>query len=186
MRVLAPDLMGYGHSDRPVHADLSEPAQAAYLTEFLAALDIHEVAVVGHDIGGAVAQMLALDGAVDVRTLVLLDVACFEAWPAERVRMIQEVRPDQETASFVEEVVRAAFALGMAHADLADPEFIDGFVQAWSGDPGAFFRAVRGITGKGLAGREAEWEGLDLPTLIIWGEDDPFLPSALAERLGEA
>jgi 2-hydroxymuconate-semialdehyde hydrolase len=186
MRVVAPDLIGYGQSERPIHADLSEPAQAAYVTELLGTLGIHEVAVVGHDIGGAVAQMVALDGAVEVRALVLLDAACFEAWPAKSVRFIQEVRSEQETASFVEEAVRAAFTLGIAHRERVDPELIDVFVKAWSGDPGAFFRAVRGITGKGLAGREGELEGLDLPALIIWGEEDPFLPSALAERLGDA
>jgi pimeloyl-ACP methyl ester carboxylesterase len=41
------------------------------------------------------------------------------------------------------------------------------------------------VDGKGLAGRETELAALDVPTLIIWGEEDPFLPVELGERLGE-
>jgi 2-hydroxymuconate-semialdehyde hydrolase len=185
MRVIVPDLMGYGHSERPVEVDLSEPAQADFIRELLETLAIDELAIVGHDIGGAIAQMLALDGGLQVRTLVLLDSACFDAWPVEGVRMIQAALPAQETSSFVEDVLRVTFTLGIAHQSRIDSAVLDGFIQPWKDDPAAFFRAVRALTGKGLAGREAELAALDLPVLLIWGEDDPFVPAELAERLGE-
>jgi pimeloyl-ACP methyl ester carboxylesterase len=186
MRVIAPDLIGYGQSDKPEEADLTEPAQAGYVRELLAALGIDEVAIVGHDIGGAIAQMLALDGGLRVRALVLLDTACFDAWPVEGVQLIQATLPDQETGTFVQDILRAAFALGIARQDRLEPEAVDAFVQPWADDPAAFFRAVRGLSGKGLSGRDAELADLDLPALIVWGEEDPFLPVELAERLGEA
>ena len=186
MRVIAPDLIGYGESAKPPEADLSEPAQAEYVRELLASQSVEELAIVGHDIGGAIAQMLALDGGLDVRALVLLDSACFEAWPVEGVRLIQAVLPEQETVQFLEDILRAAFALGIAHQGRIEPGAVDAYIRNWSEDPPAFFRAVRSLTGKGLAGRDAELGGLDLPALIIWGEEDPFLPAELAERLGEA
>jgi 2-hydroxymuconate-semialdehyde hydrolase len=185
MRVIAPDLMGYGQSDKPPEADLSEPAQAGYVRELLDRLGIEQLAVVGHDIGGAVAQMLALDGGIRVRALVLVDSACFDAWPIEGVRMIQAVLPEQETAPFVDEILRAAFTLGIAHQDRVEAGAVDDYIRAWTEDPMAFFRAARGLTGKGLAGRDAELAGMDAPVLIVWGEDDPFLLSELAEWLGE-
>jgi pimeloyl-ACP methyl ester carboxylesterase len=186
MRVIAPDLLGYGESDKPADADLSEPAQAGYVRELLSALGIDELAIVGHDIGGAVAQMLALDEKPKARALVLLDSACFEAWPTESVRMIQSVATAQETAVFAEETLRATFARGVAHQDRLEEGAVAAYLRPWQEDAPAFFRAARGLTGKGLAGRELELEDLDLPALIIWGEADPFLPSSLAERLGEA
>jgi 2-hydroxymuconate-semialdehyde hydrolase len=186
MRVLVPDLIGYGESDKPAEADLTEMAQAGYVRELLEALGVNDVGIVGHDIGGAIAQMLAIDGPCRVEALVLLDSACFEAWPVEGVRMIQAVPPEQETAPFVEEVLRATFAAGIAHQHRIEPGVIDGYVEPWKQDPAAFFRAARGLTGKGLAGRDRELELLDVPALIIWGEDDPFLPAELAERLGDA
>ena len=186
MRVIAPDLIGYGESEKRDGVDLSEPAQAGYVRELLAQLGIEEAAVVGHDIGGAVALMLALDRGLRVSALVLVDAACFDAWPTESVQMIQGVAPEQETPRVVEDIVRAAFILGVTHQHLLHEEDVAAYLRPWLEDPGAFFRAARALTGKGLAGRELELGDLDLPVLIMWGEADPFLPAALAERLGEA
>ncbi|HEX9411726.1 MAG TPA: alpha/beta fold hydrolase [Actinomycetota bacterium] len=186
MRVIVPDLVGYGESDQLSDAELSELAQAGYVGELLAALGIDEVAVVGHDVGGAIAQTLALEGHPTVRALVLLDSVCFEAWPTEAVRIAQAVRPEDETAASADEIVRATFALGVAHRDRLAEEDVAAYLRPWQRDPAALFRAARGLTGKGVSGREAELGDPDLPALIIWGEADPFLRSELAERLGEA
>jgi 2-hydroxymuconate-semialdehyde hydrolase len=185
MRVIVPDLLGYGESQKPADADLSEPAQAGYVRELLAHLGIEQLAVVGHDLGGAVAQMLALDPGPDVRALVLLDSACFDSWPIEGVRMLQSATSDQESPEFVESLIRLTFDLGVAHAGRVDEETLLAYAAPWMADPTAFFRAARAITGTGLAGREVDLGALDIPVFVIWGEDDPFLESWLGERLGE-
>ena len=185
MRVIAPDLLGYGESDKPVDADLSEPAQAGYVRELLQHLGVEEAAVVGHDIGGAIGQMLALDGPLDVATLILMDSACFDAWPVEGVKLIQGVVPEQETAAFVEDILRATFVIGVKHQDLFEEDSLQGYLRPWLDDPGAFFRAARGLSGNGLAGRDDELSALDTPVFLLWGEEDPFLPVDLAERLND-
>ena len=187
MRVVAPDLLGYGESGKPPGADLSEPRQAGYLKELLEQLGIDSLAVVGHDIGGGLAQMLALDDdGPAVEALVLADPACFDAWPIEGVRMLQQATPDQMSPAFVEGVVRLTFDLGLRHHDRLSADDMRAYVAPWLADPAALFRAARGITGEGLAGRDDELRALDIPTLILWGEEDPFLPVELAERLGDA
>jgi len=183
MRVIAPDLLGFGQSEKPVGPDLSAVAQAGYLRELLAQLGVEEFAVVGHDLGGAVAQLLALGGGV--RTMVLLDAACFDAWPIEGVKMLQAATPEQETSEFVDQVVRLTIDLGVSHKERLEEAALGSYVEPGVADPAAFFRAVRAVDGVGLAGREGELGELDTPTLIIWGEDDPYLPAELAERLGE-
>ncbi|HEX2266940.1 MAG TPA: alpha/beta hydrolase, partial [Actinomycetota bacterium] len=185
MRVIAPDMLGYGESEKPPGADLSEQAQARYVDELLRQLGIERAAVVGHDLGGGIAQMLALDGRVDVGCLVLLDAVCFDAWPIEGVKMLQSGDPAQERPDFVEEVLRLIFDVGIRHKDRLDRGALAPFLAPWRDDPAAFFRTARAITGRGLAGREAEFGSLDVPTFVIWGEEDPFLPPELAERLGE-
>jgi len=187
MRVIVPDLLGYGESDKPRGADLSEPAQAAYAGELLQGLGIDELAIVGHDIGGGVAQLLALDeSGVRVKALVLLDSPAFDAWPIEGVRLIQGALPEQETARFVEDLIRLRFDLGMAHRERLDEATLQEYVRPWRDEPAAFFRAARGIVGKGPSGREGELAALDLPALILWGEEDPFLGVELADRLQES
>jgi 2-hydroxymuconate-semialdehyde hydrolase len=187
MRVIAPDLLGYGASEKSETADLSEMAQARYVRELVEGLGVSELAVVGHDIGGAIAQVLALDSKdVAVRAMVLLDSACFDAWPIDGVRRLQEVTPEQETRNFVEDVVRLTFDLGVAHRNRIDEGAMASYLEPWMNDPPAFFRAVRGIEGKGLVGRDLDLAALEAPAFIIWGEEDPFLPAELGERLQAA
>jgi len=183
MRVVAPDLLGYGESEKPPEADLAVRAQAGYVRELLDDLGIGAAAFVGHDLGGGVAQLLALEGRA--AALVLLDTVCFDAWPIEGVKMLQATSPEQETADFAERVVRLTFDLGLEHEGRLSEDDLRTYVAPWAADPAALFRAARAIDGVGLAGRDADVAGLDLPALVLWGEEDPFLPPALAERLGD-
>lgn len=183
IRVIAPDLLGYGGSDMPAAADLSVSAQAGYVRELLEQLGVEDVAVVGHGVGGAVAQLLALEGGV--RTMVLLDSACFDAWPDDDLRAIQGVDIPQQTAERAEGVVRELLRRGIGHGERVDEPTIQRYVEPWLDDPRALFRAAAAIDGRGLVGRESELAALDIPVLVIWGEEDPWLPPALAERLGD-
>ncbi|MBI4261382.1 MAG: alpha/beta fold hydrolase [Actinobacteria bacterium] len=187
MRGVAVDLLGYGASEKPDGPRLDVRAQAGYVAELLAGLGIDRFAVVGHDLGGAVAQLLALDGA-GVRAMVLLDAAAFDGWPIEGVRMLQDARAEEETPELVAGVMDLTFELGIAREERRPEELLATYRRAFAGPEGAaaFFRAVRAIDGRGLVGREGDLAALDVPALIAWGEEDPFLPVELADRLNEA
>src|SRR6266487_5294749 len=58
-RCIAPDLLGLGDTETPAEADWSLPAQAAMVIGLLDELGLERAHVVGHDHGGAVAQLLA-------------------------------------------------------------------------------------------------------------------------------
>lgn len=58
-RVIAPDLLGSGDSDKPACADYSVGAHAARLRDMLNALRIGQVGIVGHSYGGGVAMTFA-------------------------------------------------------------------------------------------------------------------------------
>jgi pimeloyl-ACP methyl ester carboxylesterase len=67
-------------------------------------------------------------------------------------------------------------------------EVLAEYLRPYGGPDGvaAFFRFVRSLDGRGLADREADLGRLEIPVLIFWGEDDPFFPPAIAERLNTA
>jgi pimeloyl-ACP methyl ester carboxylesterase len=71
-QVLAPDLMGFGESDRPAGAPYTLRAQARHLDRALALLRIPSVIAVGQDIGAVVVQRLAALRPDRVSQLVLL------------------------------------------------------------------------------------------------------------------
>jgi pimeloyl-ACP methyl ester carboxylesterase len=186
MRVIVPDLLGYGESDKPQEGDLSEPAQAGYVRELLDHLQIEQTAVVGHDIGGAVAQILALDHPeLRIPALILLDSPSFDAWPIEAVKELQRTVPDRQTGELVAEWIGRTLDLGVAHKGVLDEASLRGYADPWLADPPAFFRAARGIQGVGLAGRDDDLSALRQRVLLVWGEEDPFISPEVGERLND-
>jgi pimeloyl-ACP methyl ester carboxylesterase len=184
-RVLAPDLLGLGASDKPADAPFDIRAQAGYVRELVAKLGIDRLAVIGHSTGGGIAQLLAADPGVE--TLVLLDSIAFDRWPAQAVTELQVVPRERETIATIEVVVRSAFSLGMREGALSE-EDLAAYLAPWREPTAvpAFFRWARSLDGVGLrelAPAMAAWEQ---PTLLLWGEEDPFHPPAVAEELQDA
>jgi pimeloyl-ACP methyl ester carboxylesterase len=184
MRVIAPDLLGYGESDKPPGAPLSLAAHAGYIGELLSGLGVGSAALVGHDIGGGVAQLLATSGLAT--TLVLVDPVAFGDWPTAGMRTVQATPRGRETKEMAERIVRLAFEVGMEHRAFLSPAELDIYVAPWIADPPALFRAARAMDGRGLDGVVANLAGHGMPVFVLWGEEDAFNPPSLAERLLEA
>lgn len=183
-RAIVPDLIGYGDSSKPSDAALDIRAQAGYVRELLDQLGVGELAVVGHDIGGGVAQLLALEGGV--AGMVLVDSICFDSWPIEGVRQLQGADPADVDREFAERVVGIAFDAGMGHRERLSEDDLAEYLRPWREDPMALVRAARAIDGVGLVGTEEALGGLGIRTFLVWGEDDPFQPWNLAKRLQDA
>lgn len=77
--VIAPDLRGYGDSDKPpaddAHVNHSKRMMAQDIVELMAALDFDTFAILAHDRGARVSHRLALDHPTTVERMVLLDIA---------------------------------------------------------------------------------------------------------------
>jgi pimeloyl-ACP methyl ester carboxylesterase len=186
MRAIAPDLLGYGDSDRPVGAELHIRAQAGFMRELLDSLGVREFAVVGHATGGGIAQLLALGGGV--KAMVLVDSIAFDRWPSDPMRELMRQAPAQPTGSQVRAVMRTIFDLGMGRRSRMTEEIFEQYARPFEGDdgPAAFLRLALAHDGVGLVGIEPRLERLECPALLLWGEDDPFQSVEVAERLAEA
>ena len=186
-RVIAPDLVGAGGSDKPADVSLALDAQTGYVLELLDALGIERFAVVGHGFGGGIAQRLALD-TPRVDALVLIDAVAFDAWPDDAIREMQRTPPEEWSELRVQAAVRAAFGTGMGDRERITEEVLAGYLRPFEGPDGAaaFFRLACALDGAGLEERDDDLGKLEIPVLIFWGEDDPFLPVAIAERLNAA
>ncbi len=114
-RVLAPDLLGYGYSDRRDRFDRSVRAQAAMILRFMDAFGIKRATIVGHDIGGAVALILAIEHADRVERLVLSNIVAYDSWPSSSMVSLGDPfawggRTAAELTEFVAEDLAAGFA----------------------------------------------------------------------------
>ena len=186
-RVIAPDMLGAGDSEKPVGMPLGLVAQAGYVRELLEGLGVDRYAAVGHSVGGGVAQLLALDGE-GVDAMVLMSATAFDAWPTRLTREIQATPPEQKVEPFVHAGIRAVLLAGMSDPDRITPDQLVEYLRPWSGPEGveAFFRFADAMDGEGLSDREDHLAKLEIPVLIFWGEEDAFYPPAIAERLNAA
>ena len=184
-RVIAPDLLGSGDSDKPSDSPLHLAAQSAYVQELLDRLDVDRVAAVGAAFGGGVAQRLAREGRADA--LVLLNPVVDGYWPAEATRVLRGAPPEQMVPDVVPAVIRSAFDLGMGHRTRLTDARLEEYIRPFRGAEGmaAFFRWVSALDGTGLEDGATELGRLEIPVLILWGEEDPFQPVEAAERLNE-
>jgi 2-hydroxymuconate-semialdehyde hydrolase len=186
-RVIVPDMLGAGDSEKPLGVPLGIGAQAGYVSELLVALGVERYAVIGHSVGGGVAQLLALDGE-GVDAMVLMSSTAFDAWPTLLTREIQRTPPDQRVELFVHSGIRASLHVGMADPGRITQDQVMEYLRPWSGPENveAFFRFADALDGKGLSDREDDLGKLEIPVLIFWGEEDEFYPPAIAERLNAA
>ncbi|HEX2424668.1 MAG TPA: alpha/beta fold hydrolase [Actinomycetota bacterium] len=183
MRALAPDLLGAGDSDKPEDAPLGIEAQARYLGELLDALGLDRVAVVAHGHGGGTAQLLAIGGRVAV--LVLIDSIAFDALSSEPMRELERLVARDH--AHLDAFIGGVFDVGMGHRDHLAGEAVAEYRRPFAGEDGvrAFARWATSFEGSELVGLEKDLAALDIPAFLLWGEDDPFVPVEVAERLNE-
>ncbi len=198
MRAIAPDLLGCGNSSGPDAPRLGVRAQAGYVRELLAGLGIERFAAVGHAEGGGIAQLLALEGGVEA--LVLVDAVALDARspildarspildarspiaPRAADGLFREARPDAR------ETIDAFLDRAVARRERMTGELREPYLLPFEGTDGAraFERLLRAAAGAGELPSVGDLSRIACPTLILWGEEDPFLPVELAERLLEA
>ena len=196
-RAVAPDLRGYGGSSRPA-------GRAAYrMDELLAdvgglfdALGARRRLLIAHDWGGVIAWVFAIDQVRPLDGLVIMNaphpaayldylrghptqwakswyVLFFQLpWLPEALTLAQDAR-----------TVRRAFSATAANPAAFPPELLDHYAKAAQA-PGAmtaminYYRANAAELGRWGPGKAAV---IATPTLVVWGEQDPFLSVGLVD-----
>jgi pimeloyl-ACP methyl ester carboxylesterase len=194
--VLAPDLLGQGKSDKP-RGEYSLGAHANMLRDLLDALEHKRATVVGQSLRGGVALQLAYQFPERCERLVLVDSGGLGREVTRYLRMLtlpgfEYVFPLFCTPRLRDAGNAIATWLGRAgvqstparkeiwrsYASLADAE-----------SRRAFFRSLRDVIdlgGQAVSALGRLYQVSQLPTLIVWGAKDPFIPVSHAVAAHEA
>jgi pimeloyl-ACP methyl ester carboxylesterase len=184
-RVYSVDLPGYGESE-PLGEPYTVAALARFVADFLDAVEITEPAhLVGNSLGGAVAMQLAVHAPDRVASLVLVNSAGFgrEVTIALRLLAIRPLgrlllRPSRHSARRVE---RSLF-----HDPALITEVRVEHTFALAQRPHAARVLLETVRSLGtFRGVHPQWRqellhalaGLDIPTLVVWGDRDLILPA---------
>jgi pimeloyl-ACP methyl ester carboxylesterase len=185
-RAVVLDLLGYGRSDRPGTQDMSIAGHAARLIGFLDAMKITSCALVGHDLGGGIAQYLAVEHPERISRLALIASVGFDEWPPAALKTAKaglpfaKRLPAKPMLSMLRRALKGAYEEEEHGAHSADmylrPFETPGGREALIAHVGALDSTETEALVPGL-------KKLKIPTTIIWGADDPFLPISIGLRL---
>lgn len=188
-RVIAPDMLNYGESAKPKSADVSINAQSRMMVKLMDALGVRRADIVAHDIGGGVAQLMAVNHPEKIRRLVLLDSICFDSWPIPEFEPLQQPAAESEmNLSDFMSMMRGFMPNGVHNKSIMSDERIDMYLKPWSTETGkqAFFRNVRRLNKEYTQAIAEQICHIPHETLIMWGEHDPFQKPEYAEKLAAA
>lgn len=176
-RVVALDLPGFGASGKP-EGPYTLEAMAGRLGAFVETWTEPPVVLVGHSLGGAIAAQVALAQPALVQGLILIAPAGLDVGLA---MVTGEPGPAKAAAVGIWEAARAFMTPLHDPAWLAEPDSLAQYDPAL--DPAFRVSTAKVLSEfdfRGVGGRFAD---LTQPTLVIWGLDDPVIPSSLADSV---
>ena len=196
-RCIVPDLPlgSHSHPTRP-GTDLSPPGLARLVADFLAALDLDDVTLVGNDTGGAICQLVAVDHPERLGRLVLTPCDAYENFlpPAFRplqyaarvpgllTALVQPVRfgPVQRSPLGFGWLIKRRPLDAELLSDWLRPVLRDSAVRADA------IEVLRRIDKRYTLEAAERLRRFDRPALIAWAIEDRFFKLRFGERLAEA
>lgn len=184
-RCIAIDLLAHGDTEITPDQDVSVTANAKMLKEFLNALKIDQVDLVGNDSGGGIAQIFAALYPECVRTLTLTDCDSHDNWPPEAFKPFLAIAAAGGLRGTLEAMLsdknsyRSPQALGPAyeHPEQVSDDTIDKYLHPFVRSDQRtrdLQRFLAAFDNKHTLAVEDRLKTLKAPTLIVWATDDVY------------
>ena len=188
-RLIVLDVLGHGRSDPPGDRPLSLRAHGERIVELHDVLGVDAACVVGHGVGGAIAQSLAIHSARRVARLALLASTGFGDWATRDLMIARATLPltRRLPPPWLLSMVRTELERGYEDRSRA-VHSIDRYLRPFATMDGrdTLVRHLRALDTRETASLGARLGEIACPTTIVWGEHDPFLPVSLGRRLAQA
>lgn len=190
-RVIAPDLLGHGQSDKP-RADYSLGAFAVWLRDFLDTLEIPAATLVGHSLGGGIALQLVYQHRQYCRRLVLVNSGGLGSDVSMPLRLLSTpgaelllpVIASRPAVLVGQGVFSLLTARGFAESPKTQERWRKYFALADPLGRHAFLRTLRSVVdlrGQAVSALDRLPNLVrDVPTLIIAGAGDAVIPASHA------
>jgi 2-hydroxy-6-oxonona-2,4-dienedioate hydrolase len=174
-RVIVPDLIGFGYSDKPL-VDYTTDFFSNFLAKFLEKIGLEKNNIIGSSLGGQIAAEYAFEHQDSIEKLVLVSPsgAMDHSTPALDAYVMAALYPNIEGAE-------NAYKMMAAPGQEINPKIIEDFVKRMKlpNAKMAFMSTLLGL--KNAEDITKKLKTLSTPSLIIWGERDPVIPIKFAE-----
>jgi 2-hydroxymuconate-semialdehyde hydrolase len=182
-RVIAPDMVGFGYTERPAGITYKLDMWVRHTVDFLDALGLEQVDLVGNSFGGALSLALTIRHPARVRRLVLMGSAGVPFALTPGLDAAWGYQPSVENMRKLLDLF--AYDRTLVTDELAqlryEASIRPGFQEAFS----AMFPAPRQRWIEMLASPDDDIRAIEHQTLIIHGREDQILPLSSSLRLFE-
>jgi haloalkane dehalogenase len=193
-RVIAPDMLGYGQSDKPKGYDIYSPENmGSYLLELMDSLKISSWTHVCHDGGGLWTWEMLKKDPSKVKNLVLLNCIIlkdgFNPPMQMNKNLLSRIYVKTYTSNLSRKgMMKATLANGMVNNELCSPEMVNGYTAPSEGRlDRALFQFFSNTCKKDLPNYEPLLRSLKIPVKVIWGKNDEILVwDKMSEKVKEA
>lgn len=181
------DMPGYGQSEMRDGQDVSLGIQNKVLGQLLDHWQLRKLFIAGHDFGGAtVLRAHLLDGR-DFLAIALLNAVALAPWGSPFFAHVRKhVQAFEGVPPYIHRAIVEAYIRGAMSGRIAEADFT-ALVAPWLPELGqrAFYRQIAQADQRFTDEVESRYSAVRCPSLVIWGEDDPWIPLATGQRLHE-
>lgn len=174
-RVIVPDLIGFGHSDKPL-VDYTTDFFTDFLGNFFKKLDINKTNIIGSSLGGQITAEFTSKNQEIIKNLVLVSPSGImkHSTPALDAYVMAALYPNMEGA-------KNAFEMMAGPTREIHENIIEDFVKRMKlpNAKMAFMSTLLGLKNADIITKSLQ--KITVPSLIIWGEDDPVIPVKYAD-----
>ena len=183
LRLIAPDMAGFGFSERPAGIQYDLDTWVAQAIGLLDALGLEQADVVGNSFGGALALAMAIRHPQRVRRLVLMGSVGVPFDITEGLDAVWGYTPSFENMRRIMDYF--AWDRSLVNDELAELRYRASIRPGFQESFGAMFPAPRQRWVDALASREEDIRALPHETLIVHGRDDRVIPLLTSLTLAE-
>lgn len=174
-RVVVPDLIGFGYSDKPL-VDYTPEFFLDFLEKFFVESKIDRPNIIGSSLGGQLSAEYASSHSQNIEKLVLVSPAgaMKQSTPALDAYIMAALYPNDQSA-------KNAFEMMEASGEDIEDEIVSGFIERMRLPNAklAFMSTILGLKNSELI--TSKLPSISVPTLIIWGANDPVIPINYAD-----
>ena len=182
-RVIAPDMVGFGYTDRPAGIQYGMDTWVQQALDLLDALGLDQVDLVGNSFGGALAMALAIRAPQRVRRLVLMGSVGVPFAITEGLDAVWGYEPSFEAMRGIMDYF--AWSRELVSDELAELRYQASIRPGFQESFAAMFPAPRQRWVDAMTSREADIRALPHETLIIHGREDKVIPLSNSLTLAE-
>ena len=174
-KVVVPDLIGFGYSDKPL-VDYTPEFFSDFLEKFFLAADLRRPNIIGSSLGGQIAAEFAASHSQHIEKLILVSPAGVmkQSTPALDAYIMAAMYPNEESA-------KNAFEMMEGSGRSVNENIVNGFIERMRLPNAklAFMSTLLGLKNAEII--TSKLQTISAPTLIVWGSNDPVIPITHAD-----